>query len=376
MFTRSVTKLLLLFMLVSLSGCDADSESQVETEVAPAVVAVKVLTEQPVVLEKLYPGRVAALRTAQIRPQVSGIITSMLFNQGSEIKAGQPLFQIDPAPFQAEVNSAAAALEKAQASHQQLKSRSTRLAKLRGTGAISQQDYEDAASVTAQASAAVSEARAVLERKKLDLSYATVRAPIDGRVDQNFVTEGALVSASDSQAMATLQQIDSVYVDVRQPAAELSQLPVKHNQLTTEGLPIQAEVISATGDVLTNSASLLFTGVSVDPGTGDVVMRLRVNNSDKTLLPGMYVQAKLSRQLSPGGLLIPQEAVLRINGKTRVWIDDAGKARSTEVELGEVLKGNYFVRKGLQAGDRLVVQGAERLQEGIPIQADTKTTHI
>lgn len=371
MVIKRGTKVFLLPLLYSLSGCDAGSEPAAQAEVPSAVVTVQALVEQPVMLERLYPGRVTAFRTAQIRPQVSGIITDMLFSQGSEIKAGQPLFQIDPAPFRAEVNSAAAALKKAQASYQQLQARAARLAKLRGTGAVSQQDYEDAASVAAQANATIAESRAVLDRRKLDLAYATVKAPISGRVDQNFITEGALVSANDSQPMASLQQIDSVYVDVRQPASDLSYPTPTHADMAVDEPAVGAEILSSAGEPFPNRASILFNGVSVDPGTGDVVTRIKVSNAERTLLPGMYVQAKISRQLAAKGLVIPQEAVIRDGNTTRVWLDDAGKAKSVEVKLGTALNNNWFVRDGLHAGDQLVIQGASKLQEGMSLQTDS-----
>lgn len=363
MFTKSITRLSLIPIFYVLSGCDAPTKTAA-SETPPTSVKVETLALQPVTMVQAFPGRVTAFRTAQIRPQVSGIITAMRFSQGSEITPGQALFQIDPAPFNADVNSAAAAVEKAEASYRQLVARAARLQKLRGSGAISQQDYEDAASNAAQAKATVSETRAALARKQLDLSYATVKAPIGGRIDQNFVTEGALVSASDSQAMATVQQIDRVYVDVRQPASTIQALPAI--------APVRADILSAAGEPLSNSARILFTGVSVDTGTGDVVMRLEVENPQRTLLPGMYVQAKISRQLAAEGVVIPQEALVRNGDTTQVWLDDGGKAKAVDVQLGETLSGHYFVRAGLHAGDRLITQGGGKLQQGMPLQTHDK----
>lgn len=366
MFTKSIARLSLIPMFYLLSGCDVAPEMAAQ-EMPPVSVTVKTLELQPVTQEQTYPGRVTAFRTAQIRPQVSGIITAMHFSQGSEIHLGQALFQIDPAPLKADVNSAAAAVEKAEASYRQMMARAARLQKLHGSGAISQQDHEDAASNAAQAKATVSETRAVLARKQLDLSYATVKAPIGGRIDQNFVTEGALVSSSDSQAMAMVQQIDRVYVDVRQPASVIQTLP------TTA--PVRADILSASGEPFSNSARMLFTGVSVDTGTGDVVMRLEVDNPQRTLLPGMYVQAKISRQLAAEGVVIPQEALVRNGDATQVWLDKGGKAQAVNITLGETLSGHYFVRAGLNAGDRLITQGGGKLQEGTPVNAGDKKTN-
>ncbi|MDA5544394.1 efflux RND transporter periplasmic adaptor subunit [Yersinia rochesterensis] len=363
-----MTKISMLSLFWLLSACDSGSETAAQTEEMPAIVNVTTLTAEPVSQEHTFPGRVAAFRIAQIRPQVSGIVTEMKFNQGSELTPGQALFQIDPASFKADVNSAAASLQKAQASYRQLQAKANRLAKIRHTGAVSDQDYEEALSTAEQAKAVISEARATLERRQLDLSYATVKSPISGRVDQNFITEGALVSASDSQALATVQQIDKVYVDVRQPAAQMNALRTAAGTLASGGNAATAAIISADGTPYSNQAQILFTGVSVDASTGDVVMRLLVDNPDRTLLPGMYVQAKITRLLDQDGLMVPREAVVREGDKTYVWLNEQGKAKAVKVELGEAVGANFFIRNGLKAGDRLVIKGMSRLQEGISLQ--------
>ena len=374
MMLNRTTKISVLSLLLLLSACDSGSETAPQTEEIPVIVNVKILTAEPVSHEQMFPGRVAAFRIAQIRPQVSGIVTEMKFNQGSELSPGQALFQIDPAPFKADVNSAAASLQKAQASYRQLQSKATRLAKIRHSGAVSDQDYEEAVSTAEQAKAGISEARAILERKQLDLSYSTVKSPIGGRVDQNFITEGALVSASDSQALATVQQIDKVYVDVRQPAAEMNALRATTGTLASGENTVTAAIISADGTSYNNKAQILFTGVSVDAGTGDVVMRLLVDNPDRTFLPGMYVQAKISRMPDKDGLIVPREAVVRKGNKTYVWLNEKGKAKSVEVELGEAVGAQLSIKNGLKAGDQLVVKGMNRLQEGISLQL-TQGTH-
>lgn len=370
MMLKRMTKVSVLSLLWFLSACDSGAETDAQMAEMPARVDVATLALEPVSQEQLFPGRVTAFRLAQIRPQVSGIITEMKFNQGSELTPGQALFQIDPAPFKADVNSAAASLQKAQASYRQLQAKVSRLEKIRHSGAISDQDYEEALSNAEQAKAAISEARAALERKQLELSYSTVKSPIGGRVDQNFITEGALVSSSDTQALATVQQIDKVYVDVRQPAAQLNQLRTAAGTLTRTENIASAAIISADGTPYSNQAHILFTGVNVDTSTGDVVMRLLVDNPDRTLLPGMYMQAKISQLLAQNGLVVPREAVMRDGDKTYVWLNDAGKAKSTEVELGDAVGANLWVKRGLKAGDQLVTKGMSRLQEGMSLQLE------
>ena len=362
MMQKQTTRISLLSLLLLLTACDSGSDTAAQSQDMPARVTIHTLTAGPVRYEQTFPGRVTAYRIAQIRPQVSGIVTEMKFSQGSELQPGQALFQIDPAPFKAEVNSAAASLQKAQASYRQLQAKANRLSRLTRTGAISQQDHEEAVSAADQARASVAEARATLERRQLDLAYATVKTPIGGRVDQNFITEGALVSANDTQALATVQQIDKVYVDVRQPAAQQGALP------SDTGNSVQATILSANGNPFSNKADILFTGVSVDAGTGDVVMRLLVDNPQRTLLPGMYAQAKITHLLASEGLTVPREAVVRENNTTTVWLNRDGKAKSVVVELGEAIGANYYIRQGLNPGDQLITQGAGRLQDGMALQ--------
>ncbi|MGO0675035.1 efflux RND transporter periplasmic adaptor subunit [Citrobacter werkmanii] len=368
MMQKQTTKISVLSLLWMLTACDSGSNTTEQAQEMPASVTIQTLTAGPVNLEQTFPGRVTAYRIAQIRPQVSGIVTEMKFSQGSELKPGQVLFQIDPAPFKADVNSAAASLQKAQASYRQLLAKANQLSGLTRTGAISQQDYEDAASAADQAKAAVAEARATLERRQLDLAYATVKTPIGGRVDQNFITEGALVSTGDTQALATVQQIDKVYVDVRQPAAQQRALPSEAGNLSSTENTAQATILSANGEPFSNKADILFTGVSVDAGTGDVVMRLLVDNPQRTLLPGMYVQAKITYLIANKGVTVPRESVVRENNKTKVWLNQEGKAKAVVVELGETIGANYYVRQGLKSGDQLITQGLGRLQDGMALQ--------
>lgn len=185
------------------------------------------------------------------------------------------------------------------------------------------------------------------------------------------MTEGALVSSGDSQAMATVQQISKVYIDVRQPASQAQQVPLSGASASN----LSATLLSASGEPFKNATKILFRGVSVDTGTGDVVMRLEADNSNGALLPGMYLQARISQPLSDRGITVPQQAVVRQGEEVSVWLDDGGKAKSVPVSLGESLKGHYFVRSGLKEGDRLVVQGAGKLSDGMPLQAADEKPH-
>lgn len=329
-----------------------------------AVPRVSVVTVGPQMVQRddELPGRVAAVRTAHIRAQVGGIVQRRMFEQGAEVHAGEPLFQIDPAAFRADVDSALAALQRSEAALGRSRVQSQRLQALAAAQAVSQQHRDDASAEHEQARAAVNEARAILARRQLDLRYATVSAPIDGRIDQALVTEGALVGVADAEPMAVVQQIDQVYVDVRQPASQLQSL----QRSAVDGeLPVT--IIGAAGTPLPERGRLLFSGVNVDARTGDVILRILVDNPERQLLPGMYVRARVPRGAPASALLLPQQAVLRsAGGQAYAWVIAAdGKAVIRTLELDGSVNRQWLVRHGLKAGEKVVVEGQERLQEGV-----------
>lgn len=358
-----------------LGGCD--SAQQGEAQPAPVQVSVLTLTSQTVDVSEDLPGRVVAFRTAEIRPQVSGIVQRRLFEQGADIKAGAALFEIDAAPFKAEVQTAAAALKRAQAVLARAHIQAERLQPLVSAEAISQQVYDDAASQREQAAADVAQAEAMLARKRLDLKFAAVSAPISGRIDQAQVTEGALVASTDSTPMATVQQIDQVYVDVRESATSLERWRhVLGSQLTTgaDGVPVQ--VLDSSGKAYGLSGKILFSGISVDAGTGNMLLRVQVDNPNRQLLPGMYVLARVPRAHHTNALSVPQQAVLRRDGQASVWVLGEGeRVHRVPVVLGELVDRQYRIVGGLRAGQRVVIEGIDRLAEGAtvnarPLQAD------
>lgn len=344
-----------------LAACSGQTE-QAATEPPPPVVTVLPLELSPVTLTDELPGRVTAYRTADIRPQVGGIVRRRWFEQGAEVRAGQKLFQLDPAPLKAEFDAAAASLQHAVATLARAERQAERLQPLIGADAISRQTYDDAVSERDLAAANVAQARATLERKRLDLSFATVQAPIAGRIGQELVSEGALVGQSDANPMARIMQIDKVYVDVRQPASMLA----SPHALRTAGSRTVV-ILSPDGQPYQAAARLLFSDLNVDAGTGDVTVRMLVDNKDRTLLPGMFVRARITRADPDQALLVPQQAVQRrADGNATVWtLDKTGKASQREVAVGEVINHHYLVRSGLRAGETLVVEGQERLQEGL-----------
>ena len=353
--------MLIAAALLSLAACSKPAPQ--EGAAPPAAVTVLKLQAAPVVLSDELPGRVAAFRTADIRPQVGGIVLRRHFEQGAEVQAGQKLFQLNPAPFQADVDSAAAALQHAVATAKRASSQADRLKPLVEADAISRQAYDDAVAQREQAVATVAQARASLARRRLDLAFASIEAPIAGRIGSELVTEGALVGLADATPMARIQQIDKVYVDVRQPAAALAALQSSGNG-GADKLPVT--ILGADGQPHPVTGRILFSGISVDAGTGDAVIRVLVDNPQRQLLPGMFVRARIARVVQANGVLVPQQAVLRSSdGQAQAWVlDGTHKASLKPIAVGDVVDHQYVVNGGLKAGDTVVIEGQERLQPG------------
>lgn len=350
--------------LLSLAACSKPAPE--EGAAPPAAVTVLKLQAVPVVLSDELPGRVAAFRTADIRPQVGGIVLRRQFEQGAEVTAGQKLFQLNPAPFQADVDSAAAALQHAVATANRASSQADRLKPLVEADAISRQAYDDAVAQREQAVATVAQARASLARRRLDLAFASIEAPIAGRIGSELVTEGALVGLADATPMARIQQIDKVYVDVRQPAAALAALRASGSDSNGGADKLPVTILGADGQPHPVAGRILFSGISVDAGTGDAVIRVLVDNPQRQLLPGMFVRARIARAVRANGVLVPQQAVLRSSdGQAQAWVlDGTHKASLKPITVGDVVEHQYVVNGGLKAGDTVVIEGQERLQPG------------
>ncbi|MGK9175078.1 efflux RND transporter periplasmic adaptor subunit [Yokenella regensburgei] len=358
------------FCLGFITGCDSSELSGGPSSPPKAKVVTKTLEAEDIYLIRSFPARISAVKTAQIRPQVGGIIQKRLFMQGSEIRQGQPLFQIDAAPFEADVEMASAAVAKAKATYQQMSKKAYRFSLLKKNSAVSQQDLDDVQASSAQAAADLAEALASLNRKKLDLNYATVKAPISGRIDQEFVTEGALVSPGDSQAMAVIQQLDRVYVDARVPTEELRSIYFADDNETSvqKSREATAAVLDGNNNSYDVDTHLLFSGISVNDETGDVVLRAEADNSRRILLPGMFAKLQITRLIQTGGLAIPEQAISRAEDKTTVWIvGQDNKAKRIEVKTGEQTAKGITVTAGLKAGDKIVIEGQDKLHEGAEI---------
>jgi multidrug efflux system membrane fusion protein len=356
-------------LMAILTAC---GQSEMHDNLA-AVIQVSATTITPTYLELTedLPGRVVAVRIAEIRPQVTGIVERRLFEQGTEVYVGQPLFQINPAPFRAEVDTAAAALQRAEAVLNHARLKAARLQSLIDANAVSRQAYDDAVSQLDQAAADVAQARATLAHRQLDLQFSTVKAPISGRIDQALITEGALVSSGDSSPMAVIQHIDQVYVDVRCPAASLELLHrelAKQNTGSNNGVPV--DVLRSDGKPYDVKGRILFSGINIDPGTGDVLLRVLVDNNQQQLLPGMFVNARVPLASYDKALTVPQQAIVWVEGQPQVWrLEANNQAYLSGVEVGELVARRYRIKSGLNAGDRIVVEGMERLYDGVEVNA-------
>jgi len=341
-------------------------------------VPVNVVTVQPARAEIAVelPGRVDAIKNAQIRARVNGIVETINFRQGSDVKAGDLLFTIDPAPYRAARASAAAELKRAQANANSARQLVRRYAELIQSRAISEQEYDNAVAQAEQADAAIAAAQAALETADINLGYTRVTSPIDGRIGQSLVTEGALVSAAAATLMANVQQISEVYVDVTRSTMELAamrrnlgrDLASGRYQKTDENIA-RVQALLEDGSVYAHPGQMLFSGISVDPGTGQVTVRSQFPNPDMTLLPGMYVRVRVPQAVNDNALLVPQQAVQRaVDGSASLLLVVDGKAQPRPVRVGPAVGQNWLIEDGLGAGETVIAAGFQKARPGAPVQ--------
>jgi membrane fusion protein (multidrug efflux system) len=337
-------------------------------------VAVLTLAPRSVSITDELPGRTTAFRVAEVRPQVSGIVQKRLFTEGGEVRAGQQLLQIDPATYRANLSAAEAALKRAEAQLVSAKLLEERYTPLIAANAVSRQDFDDAVAAHAQAEAEVAAARAQVESARINVVYTQVLSPIEGRIGRALVTEGALVTAGQSQPLALVQQLDPIYVDIAQSSAQILRL---QRQLA-EGVlqkddKNQAEVVLTLEDgrPYSQRGKLQFSEVSVDPGTGAVVLRAIFPNPKRELLPGMFVRAQLTQGQRKEALMVPQRGVTRNQrGEATVLVVGAdNKIAERVVTADRVIDNEWLVTAGLAAGDRVVVDGLQKVRQGAVVRA-------
>ncbi len=367
-----------------LAGCKSQPAPAMPT--GPAEVAVVTIQSGPQLLNTQLPGRTAAHLTAEIRPQVNGIIQSRLFAEGSFVHAGDILYKIDPRPYEAVLNQAQADLgtseanlTTAEANIPALKLRVERYRDLVAIHAIGQQDYDDARAALVQAEAtvtarkaAIGASRAAIETAKINLGFTPLRAPISGRIGKSSVTVGALASAYQGVALATIQQIDPIFVDVVQSNADLLRLrsSLESGRLKHDGAQNKVKLILEDGSTYPITGTIQFRDFSVEPSTGAVTLRMVFANPREVLLPGMFVRAVVEEGVRQNAILVPQEAVNRDpKGTPYAWVVGAdNKIERRTLELERALGNQWLVLSGLAAGDRVVVEGGQRVRAGVPVR--------
>jgi len=315
------------------------------------------------------PGRTNAYLAADIRPQVGGIIQKRLFKEGSMVKRGQPLYQIDPASYQAAYDSAKASLQKAEATAASTRLKAQRYAELNKIDAVSKQDNDDVQSLLRQNEADVAVQKAAVKNAAINLQYTRILSPITGRVEQSAVTPGALVTANQTTALTTVQKIDPIYVDVTQSTVDLLRLrrELASGQIRKSGdNAAQIKVVLEDGSTYDHVGKLEFSGLSVDTGTGMITLRAVVPNPDGVLLPGAYVRAVLEEGVDDHAILVPQKAVSRdlTGAATAMVINADGKAQQRLLTVARAIGNNWWVTKGLAEGDKLIVDGLQKVRSG------------
>lgn len=366
----------LVFSAVMLSGCGRQTAS--EAAATPPEVGVINIQAQALTLTTELSGRTSAYLVSEVRPQVGGIIQKRHFVEGAEVKAGQPLYQIDPASYQATYDSARASLAKAEASLTSTRNKASRYEELVAIKAVSQQDNDDSQAALKQAQADVAAAKAAVETARINLDYTRVTSPISGRIGRSSVTPGALVTASQASALSTVQQLDPIYVDVTQSSAELLRLKrdLASGQLKPAGANQAAvKLLLEDGSAYPLPGKLQFSDVTVDQNTGTIMLRAVFPNPKGDLLPGMYVRAVLEEGDEAQAILAPQQGVTRDTkgNPTALVVGADNKVELRVLKTRRVVGDKWLVSEGLKAGDKLIVDGLQKIAPGmavLPVSAD------
>ncbi|ATR83469.1 efflux transporter periplasmic adaptor subunit [Pseudomonas sp. HLS-6] len=357
----------LVLLGLALAACD--KQAPVEEKAPPRPVSVETMRVEPLAISSELSGRILAPRTAEVRARVAGVVLKRVYREGSDVKQGEVLFRIDPAPFQADYDSARAALAKAEANQFQARLQDQRYSELIAINAISRQDYDNARAAALQANADVAAAKAALERARLNLGYATVTAPISGRIGRALVTEGALVGQNESTPLATIQQLDPIHADLTQSTRELNALrrALRAGELQQVGQDqARATLIQDDGTAYPLPGKLLFSDISVDPSTGQITLRSEFPNPDLDLLPGSFIRVRLEQAIKQQAISVPQRAILRDSaGQPRVLLVDAEQRISERpIVLGSAQQDRWIVSEGLVPGERVVIEGLQHVRVG------------
>ena len=369
--SRAALPALLIASTLVLAGC-GKGDDQAGGERPPTAVTVVTLKPQSVLLTRELDGRARASQEAEVRPQATGIVQRLLFTEGGSVRAGQALYQLDPTAFQADANSAQAAVARAQASLESAQLNARRSAELVKIDAISRQDNENAQATLRQAQADLRSAQAAVQAAGVPLGFTRVTAPISGRIGRSSVTRGALVTSAQAAPLATIQRLDPMYVELSQSSTELLKLRQEidaGSAQSTTSVPV--EIVLEDGTVYPHAGRLSFAEAMVDPATGAVALRVVVPNPDQLLLPGMFVRAKVANAERRDAILAPQQGITRDpKGNASAMVVDAeGKVAAREVKVSRAIGDKWLVESGLAAGDKLIVEGLQKIRPGAPVQA-------
>lgn len=375
--TNTTLALLLAVLVTALSGCGQDHPAAGSAPEPEATVVT--IQPRPTTLSTVLPGRTSALLVSEVRPQVGGIIQKRLFREGADVKAGEALYQIDPASYQAAFDSAKAALAKAEAAVEPARLKAERYADLVQTNGVSRQDNDDAQAAYKQYVAEVAAARAALETARINLGYTRITAPISGRIGRSSVTPGALVTANQTDALATVQQNDPVYVDVTQSTGDLLRLKraLAEGRLRKAGTDgARVKLLFEDGSTYPLEGTLQFSDITVDANTSVVTLRALFPNPKQDLLPGLYVRAVLEEGVNERAILVPQAAVSRDSkGNPTVLLANADNVvERRSITVDRVVGGDWLVRDGLAEGDRVIVEGLQKVRPGGKVRATEVTS--
>ena len=357
-----------------LTGCDGQENPQQHAQ-APQV-SVHIVNSAPLAVKTELPGRTDAYRVAEVRPQVSGIILHRNFTEGSDVKAGESLYQIDPATYQAAYDNAKGELVKAQAAANIAHLTVKRYVPLVGTQYVSKQEYDQAVATAQQADASVVAAKAGVESARINLAYTKVTSPINGRIGKSSVTEGALVTNGQSTALATVQQLDPIYVDVTQSSSDFMRL--KQQTSLQKGDTSSVELLMENGQPYPLKGTLQFSDVTVDESTGSITLRALFPNPQHMLLPGMFVRARIDEGTQPDAILVPQQGVTRTprGDATVLVVNDKNQVESRTVVAPQAIGDRWLITEGLKNGDRVIISGLQKVRPGVTVVAipDTAAT--
>ncbi len=369
----SIRLMVILGVLVgflAISGC---GKKEAPPRSGPPEVAVLTVQPQRITITNELPGRTAAYLNAEVRPQVSGIIQKRLFREGTDVKAGDILYQIDPATYAAAYASAKATLARAEANITSIRSRVERYRELVAIKAVSRQEYDDAAAALKQAEAEIEAGKAAVEAARINLAYTRISAPISGRIGRSLITVGALATAGQGTPLTTIQQIDPIYIDVTQSSVDLLRLKksMASGILKKDGSSTtKVKLLLEDGTLYAQEGTLQFRDITVDPTTGSFILRIIFPNPKGTLLPGIYARAIIEEGVNEQALLVPQQGVSRDpkGNPVALIVDTDGKVQQRLLKVDRTFGDKWLVSSGLAAGDRVIVEGVQKVKPGVSVK--------